>query len=295
MAKRSISKLFRRPALPPDVQEALERLSALAEAAPELRDAAAIQAALLRAAYARPPVLGAWTLDAQRAAQKRYLGEPLLSGEELPLDAAALGALLNELCAACAPHIAAPSDARAIADALRKNTLSPAALAAHALNGTADELRAEAAAQNLNGELLGTLLRFALFPALSALAAQLAPLHGTARWEHGFCPTCGGAPLLAEQRGLEQLRFLRCGQCAGAWQADRLFCPFCGTRDHKQLAYLHTEDEEQRRAATCDTCHGYIKVLATLAPLAPAALLLEDLATLHLDMIALERGYGGAS
>ncbi len=294
MAKRSISNIFRRPALPPEVQDALECLGALAEKAPELRDAAAIQAALLRTAYARPPVIGAWSLDAQRAAEKRYLGEPLLFGESLPIDAAALGALLGELCAACAPHVAEPSDARAIADALRKNTISPAALAAHALGGTADDLRAEAAAQHLNGELLGTLVRFALFPALSALAAQLAPLHGVARWEHGFCPTCGGAPLLAEQRGLEQLRFLRCGLCASAWQADRLLCPFCGTRDHKQLAYLHAEGDEQRRAATCDACHGYIKVLATLAPLAPAALLVEDLATLHLDMIALERGYGGA-
>ncbi|KPV48639.1 hypothetical protein SE17_36975, partial [Kouleothrix aurantiaca] len=84
MAKRSISKIFRRPALPPEVQDALERLSALAEKAPELRDAAAIQAALLRTAYARPPVIGAWSLDAQRAAEKRYLGEPLLFGESLP-------------------------------------------------------------------------------------------------------------------------------------------------------------------------------------------------------------------
>lgn len=258
------------------------------------RDQQADLAALLRAAYARPPVIGAWPLGEQRAAEKRYLNEPLLFGEQLPLDVAALGALLGELCAACTPHVAEPNDARAIADALHKNTISPSALAAHALAGTADELRAEAAAQNLNGELLGTLVRFALFPALSALATQLAPLHGTARWEHGFCPSCGGPPLLAEQRGLEQLRFLRCGQCASEWQADRLWCPFCGTHDHKQLAYLHTESDEQRRAATCDNCHGYVKMLATLAPLTPAALLVEDLATLHLDMIALERGYGGA-
>ena len=33
-------------------------------------------------------------------------------------------------------------------------------------------------------------------------------------WPHGYCPTCGSWPLLAESRGLEQLRLLRCGLCA---------------------------------------------------------------------------------
>lgn len=84
---------------------------------------------------------------------------------------------------------------------------------------------------------------------------------------------------------------MRCGLCAAEWQADRIFCPFCGTREHERLGYLHVEGADHERAATCEQCRGYLKVLASLAPLAPLDLLVQDLATLHLDLIALERGY----
>jgi len=41
----------------------------------------------------------------------------------------------------------------------------------------------------------------------------------------------------------------------------------------------------------CRTCNGYLKGLTTLRPLAAWAVLLDDLTTVHLDVIALERGY----
>jgi FdhE protein len=132
-----------------------------------------------------------------------------------------------------------------------------------------------------------------LFPIVSPLAAELGRLRGNTTWEHGYCPNCGNWPLLGEQRGLEQLRYLRCGLCAGEWQIDRLVCPFCGTREAANLGYLHVEGADHQRAATCDSCHSYVKVLASLGPLSPLDLIVEDLATLHLDMIALERGYMG--
>src|SRR5262249_48658671 len=99
-------------------------------------------------------------------------------------------------------------------------------------------------------------------------------------------------PLLAELRGLEQLRFLRCGLCGTEWEYPRLQCPFCGTRDHQVLGYFHMEGEEAKyRAATCDACRGYVKTVSTLAALSGARLLVADLATLHLDLAAADRGY----
>ncbi|HMQ34669.1 MAG TPA: formate dehydrogenase accessory protein FdhE, partial [Chloroflexaceae bacterium] len=71
-------------------------------------------------------------------------------------------------------------------------------------------------------------------------------------------------------------------------------CAFCGNRDHERLAALHVEGEEQRRAVTCDECRGYLKVLNALTPIPPYELPVLDLATLHLDMAALERGYAPA-
>src|SRR5262249_5275506 len=100
-------------------------------------------------------------------------------------------------------------------------------------------------------------------------------------------------PLLGELRGLDQRCVLRCGLCADEWDFPRLRCPFCGTTDHRQLGYFHLEGEEEKhRAATCAACGGYVKMIATLFPLKPPRLLAADVASLHLDLAAAERGLG---
>src|SRR5262249_30321730 len=127
---------------------------------------------------------------------------------------------------------------------------------------------------------------------LSAVAEALAPLREGTAWERGHCPTCGSWPLLGEFRGLEQTRFLRCGLCASGWEFPRLLCPFCGNRDHRTLGYLAVEGEEARqRAATCTECHGYVKQVSTLAALRGPRLLVANVATVHLDLAAAERGF----
>ncbi len=42
---------------------------------------------------------------------------------------------------------------------------------------------------------------------------------------------------------------------------------------------------------TCDTCGSYIKSLARLDPVPHEVLAAKDLATAHLDLLAIERGY----
>jgi formate dehydrogenase maturation protein FdhE len=55
---------------------------------------------------------------------------------------------------------------------------------------------------------------------------------------------------------------------------------------------LHAEGQETRyRAATCEECGGYVKMLTTLSALPPLHLLVADAATLHLDLAAAQRGY----
>ena len=292
MAKSAITNLFRRrEPLPEDVADALGRLGQLAETSPALREAAAIQGIILRTVYEQPPQAGPFNMTNARAAEKLDAGVPLLRGEELPLDIQAVQATILRLCQALGKHVEDPNDATTIAAAIARRDLVVAALVRQALDGETTAIREQAAELGLNGNLLSTLLRFSLFPALTQLSAELASLRGAAAWAQTYCPNCGGWPLLGEHRGLEQLRYLRCGLCAGDWQADRLLCPFCGTRDHADLGYLHVEDADHERAVTCEQCHGYLKVLASLAPLTPLDLVVRDLATLHLDMIALERGY----
>jgi FdhE protein len=289
--------LFRRTQpIRPDLAAALDRLERLDD--PSLCDAATLQGAILRTVYRSPPQTVTINLTEDRARDKLHRGVPLLrnpdgwkGGEDVSLDSAAIQSLMRELCRVIRPSEVRAGSADAIATAIAQGKIDCAALVAAVLDGQAHTIREQAATLGIDGELLCTLLRFSLFPTLEQMAVQLTPLRMLVPWQQGYCPTCGSWPLLGEYRGLDQARWLRCGLCATEWQIDRLLCPFCGCRDHQALGYLHIEDDQQRRAATCEQCRCYNKTLATLTAIPPLELAVEDLATIHLDMIALERGY----
>jgi FdhE protein len=292
VAKTAIGRLLRRrEPLPPDVAAALERLDQLAEASPSLHEAAALQGAILRTIHAAPTEVGTVALTQELAAEKLRDGLPLLRGERLPLNVPAIEATILRLCKTVRELESAPGSVDEIAAAIKGQALQVETLVQAVMDGRLPTIHERAAELGVDGEMLCTLLRFSLFPALLQFAAQLAALQAVAPWQRGYCPICGSWPLLGEHRGLEQMRFLRCGLCAAEWAVDRLLCPYCGCRNHEYLGYLHVEDEEQKRAVTCEQCHGYVKVIATLMSIPPIELAVHDLATIHLDMVAIERGY----
>jgi FdhE protein len=115
-------------------------------------------------------------------------------------------------------------------------------------------------------------------------------------WPHGYCPVCGAWPALAEIRGLDGARQLRCRCCGGDWATEWLRCPFCGEHDHTRLGSLVSADRLQRaKIDVCDRCHGYLKTITTFAPVRPEQVVLQDLATVVLDVAAVERGYRSPS
>ena len=101
-----------------------------------------------------------------------------------------------------------------------------------------------------------------------------------------IAPTAAARPSWPS-RGLEGRRILRCGLCAAEWPGDRLRCTSCGEADSRALRSTYVEGEGDRfRLACCDRCGLALKVVSTLAPLSPPGLLVTELATVHLDMIA---------
>lgn len=111
-------------------------------------------------------------------------------------------------------------------------------------------------------------------------------------WPHGYCPTCGAWPALAEVLGLEGGRRLRCSRCGTGWRRDILHCAFCGERDHRQQLTLADEGREGREwIDACKSCRGYTKSFARLSSIAPEEVILVDLGSLALDVVALERDY----
>ena len=54
---------------------------------------------------------------------------------------------------------------------------------------------------------------------------------------------------------------------------------------------MGAEGLQRQKVEVCDHCHGYLKTSTTFAPIPPEQVVLQDLATVGLDVAAIERGY----
>jgi FdhE protein len=131
----------------------------------------------------------------------------------------------------------------------------------------------------------------AALPLLQALGRRWAR-HVPSGWRGGCCPLCGAWPTLAEVRGIERSRRLRCARCGSDWAIEPLRCVYCDNRDQARLGRLVEEGgSERRQVDTCAACRGYLKTLATLQAGPGSDVILDDLTTVDLDVAALAQGF----
>ena len=83
-----------------------------------------------------------------------------------------------------------------------------------------------------------------------------------------------------------RLRLLSCGCCGTRWQFRRMGCPFCERADAHHLSAIVIE-RENLRIDYCQSCRAYLK---TYNGEGNEALYLADWTSLHLDIIARDRG-----
>ena len=107
-------------------------------------------------------------------------------------------------------------------------------------------------------------------------------------WLRRYCPMCGSLPAMAQLVGADpgRKRLLSCGCCGTRWQFKRTGCPFCDT-DSQRLSSVSIEGEPSLRIDHCEVCGGYLK---TYDGQGDETLLLSDWSSLHLDLIAQDRG-----
>jgi formate dehydrogenase accessory protein FdhE len=106
------------------------------------------------------------------------------------------------------------------------------------------------------------------------------------------CPACGGAPVVAALReeGHGARRVLICGLCASEWGFPRVQCPVCEEGRFDALPVYTAGGTEHVRVDACDSCRTYIKTV-DLTKDGLAVPIVDDLATLPLDLWARDRGY----
>ncbi|HYN87619.1 MAG TPA: formate dehydrogenase accessory protein FdhE [Ardenticatenaceae bacterium] len=273
---------------------AIEQLEALARSDPSVAVLARLQLAALHAAGSDEwdeavPEVGPW--DARE-------GVPVLHETTFVIDAQRAGRLLMELAGTAASD--APEQAERVRGALAgargngsdRTALDPLRLLQASIALDTEALEGIAGAADVDPAFLTALGQIAALPLLQACGREARTLLTQGAWSEGSCPVCAGWPALAELRGLERQRWLRCGRCGSAWRYALQRCVFCANSDHRTLGYLAPEgDPESRQALTCDLCHAYLKTVATLAALDPLEVAVRDLTTIELDVAALENGY----
>ena len=282
-----LERFGRRPPASPELVAALGDLERLALERPDLAGPARGLGELLRATFSdsiAAPITGP-DLAAMMAGWAG--GRPAFQAHPPRLDGSSLVARVKVLSEALGAENEA---ARAFLSLIRKRRVDLQVWVGNVLAGRPEEVARGAEASGLEPSLVSSVLRLAILPALAPISAQLDRHRPEGAWDRGDCPHCGSRPLLAESRGLEQRIYYRCGLCAADWPGERLGCPSCGEKSPKALHHSYVEGEQDRyRLAHCDACLYDWKVVSTLTALSPPAMIVADLATIHLDVLADDR------
>ena len=219
---------------------------------------------------------GAWSAVVTTRGEREE-GAPLVHGAAVRIDAQRAKLVLRRL-----------GD---VTNIRVRDEVDPRAAICAAISRDEGALAVMAERSDASLEAFAVMAQVAAMPLLMGAALMLEPRAANA-WQRGYCPVCGAWPTLAELRGIERERRLRCGCCGGDWPLPLLHCAFCDELDHGKLGALHPEGEEQlRRVETCETCRGYLKSATTYGALSLRTLVLLDLTTIPLDLVAQDRGY----
>jgi FdhE protein len=213
---------------------------------------------------------------------------PLLAGAALTVQTGAVRRLLERLIRTASqggtPKLATlDSTIAADSDLL---TLFQASLCQES-----DRVKDVAAARGADADALQAVIALLAVPFLQRCGSRWKSAM-SASWVEPYCPLCGSWPAFAEERGIERSRCYRCGRCGSEWHARPLSCPYCALDDHEALVSLVPEAGHSRGVIeACTRCLGYVKTFTRLQGCPPAHVLLDDLASVDLDVAAFTQGY----
>jgi FdhE protein len=225
------------------------------------------------------------------SAEERRQGLPLVDGADLLLDEERLRPFLQGLVGLMRDHgTQGQEELDSLQAALTEGRLNAAELLRACLHRQRDAL---AEATRLTG-VLPALVEYVVQMALS-FALQRAREEGlqaeSKEWVHGTCPLCGSLPAMSELYGEDGKRRVHCSTCATAWDFPRLRCTFCDNSDPSTLEYFTAEGESSCRVDICRLCSCYIKTVDSRQVEGELPMDLEDIATIHLDLLAQREGF----
>ncbi len=143
---------------------------------------------------------------------------------------------------------------------------------------------------------IGFIVEAVLQPFAEAVAIGLrGGVHRTERQPEARpsrCPVCGGVPGVGvlREEGQGARRTLVCTFCFTEWEYLRVVCPACDEQRFDALPVYTADAVSHARVDACDSCRRYLKTI-DLTKDGLADPMVDDLATLPLDLWAREQGY----
>ena len=280
---------------PEGLDKIIQRIDAIEEKRPSHKELLEFLKGVVREQYEVKEKVRIGPVDMAEDMVKLKIREgfPLADKKDLKLDMESASTLFTKLCAFVEKRNAkVAGEINKINQVIEEGRLDLEELFEKVLAGDGPYVDSLAEKLKLDKELLLFLTESSIKPVLEAYADELKGYVDEKKWWKGYCPICGSKPLIAALRKKEGERFLLCSCCGFEWRFGRMTCPFCGTQERKKHRYFFVDRESKAyRVDVCDKCKFYIKTVDTRVTFEDVVLPVEDIGTLHLDMLAQKEGY----
>lgn len=279
---------------PPSPEEIETAVSRLASARPAYGGMLRFYGNLFISQETSAPAVEPILIPGEILSAKQREALPLIDKTEFRIDRSAARELFLTLCDIAALPEGLPVDVDPLKRAVLSGDIDLTPLFSALLRDDPAPVTEASEKAGTEPHLLEFLVYNSIKPSLTACRDGLiAHLDPNLRWDHGYCPVCGGLPVLSSLSAGEGQRHLYCAVCWHHWPFPRMRCPHCGDDTPKGHPYLHAEEEPEYRIDLCDHCRSYIKTVDARRLDRPFHPPLEALVTLHLDLSAKEEGYEG--
>jgi FdhE protein len=274
-----------------------DRLTQLEASRPDLGRAVDLQRALLGRQidmldlFRQGGVPGV-SLPPRYLAAKLQRSIPALYREPIPLPTKVLELSAREYAERLA-NGGAGDAAAAVARALDAGAIDGGALISACFGRDQRRVRFMAAQHAVSADIAWLVAELASAPFAHLLQSQALAGADAAEsvraWDPGYCPACGSWPAVAEV--VARRHALRCSFCAASWVVSPSRCIYCSNEGDTFITAAPRPEEPGRRLHMCNGCGGYLKVLELNAATEFPLVAIEDLASMDLDMLAIERKY----
>lgn len=272
-------------------REKIGSLEKIAAALPEYADILSLFRELFACVRGREGESGiSFAPPGDHCAERAGNGFPLLTRESMRVDAGKAARFLADIVGVLRRMGREGEEALvALERALAAGEVDLPALFGACLARERRQVDEAAAAVGVPAPLLEFVAETALQTALGHFTEGLDPAM-FAGWHEGYCPVCGSRAGMAELAGEEGRRSLCCSACHFTWPFPRITCPYCGNAEAGSLSYLEA-GEGPTRVDVCHKCSRYLKTRDSRQGRADVPLEVEDLVTIHLDLLALREGF----